>query len=249
MHYLTRAKEKLNPLMSVNTDKITTISFDADGTLWDFEGVMRYALRCTLDELRRRVPSIPDSLSIETLIAIRNQVAEERKGKATKHETIRLEAFKRTLESIENSNDDLAAHLNAVYLKHRFEDIQLFDDVLLTLNALQGHYRLGLLSNGNTYPERCGLVGRFQFVVFAQDYGVQKPDPRLFEIAIRQAGCTKRQLLHVGDSFQNDVMGAKRAGVRSVWLNRHRQNNDTGIQPDFEVLSLVELAAICEELM
>ena len=230
-------------------DKITTISFDADGTLWDFEAVMRHALGCTLEELRRLVPSTPDSVSIETLIAIRNQVAEEQKDKGLTHEAIRLEAFKRTLQFIENPDNNLATHLHALYLKHRFEDIQLFDDVLPTLNALQGRYIMGLLSNGNTYPERCGLGDYFQFVVFAQDYGIQKPDPRLFEIAIGHAGCTKRQLLHVGDSFQNDVIGAKQAGVKSVWLNREGGNNGTGKPPDFEVSSLMELIKILENFM
>ena len=148
-------------------DKITTVSFDADGTLWDFEGVMRHALGCALEELRRLVPSAPDSLSIETLIAIRDQVAEEQKDRGLTHEAIRLEAFKRTLQFIKSPDDDLAAHLNMLYLKHRFEDIQFFDDVLPALNALQGHYMMGVLSNGNTYPERCGLGDYFQFVVFA----------------------------------------------------------------------------------
>lgn len=230
-------------------DKITTISFDADGTLWDFEGVMRHALECALAELHRLVPSAPDSLSIETLIAIRNQVAEEHKGKGLTHEAIRLEAFKRTLQCINSPDDDLAVHLNTLYLKHRFEDILLFDDVLPTLEVLQGGYMMGLLSNGNTYPERCGLEGYFQFVVFAQDYGIQKPDPRLFEITIEHAGCTKRQLLHVGDSFQNDIIGAKRAGVRSVWLNRQCRNNETEEQPDFEILSLAELIEVLENFI
>ena len=230
-------------------NKITTISFDADGTLWDFEGVMRHALGCALDELRHLVPSAPDSLSIETLIAIRDQVAEAQKERGLTHEAIRLEAFKQTLQFINHPDDDLAVHLHTLYLKHRFEDILLFDDVLPTLNALQGCYMMGLLSNGNTYPERCGLGGYFQFVVFAQDYGLQKPDPRLFEIAIGRAGCTKRQLLHVGDSFQNDVIGAKRAGVKSVWLNRQREDNKTREQPDFEISSLRELTKILENLM
>ena len=229
--------------------EITTISFDADGTLWDFEGVMRHALGRALDELRRLVPAAPDSLSIETLIAIRNQVAEEHKGSGLTHEAIRLEAFKRTLQCINSPDDDLAIHLNTLYLKHRFEDILLFDDVLPTLEALQGHYMMGLLSNGNTYPERCGLEGYFQFVVFAQDYGIQKPDPRLFEIAIGYAGCTKRQLLHVGDSFQNDIIGAKQAGVRSVWLNRQREDTETKEQPDFEISSLGELGEVLEKFM
>ena len=227
--------------------KITTISFDADGTLWDFEGVMCHALGCALEELRRLVPSAPDSLSIETLIAIRNQVAAEQENKGLTHEAIRLEAFRQTLQLVDNPDDDLAVHLNALYLKHRFEDILLFDDVVPTLEALQRGYTMGLLSNGNTYPERCGLGGYFQFVVFAQDYGIQKPDPQLFEIAIERAGCTKRQLLHVGDSFQNDIIGAKQVGIKSVWLNRQGRNNEAEQQPDFEISSLRELTEILEK--
>ena len=228
---------------------ITTISFDADGTLWDFESVMRHALGCALEELRRLVPSAPDSLSIETLIAIRDQVAAEHKDRGLTHEAIRVEAFKRTLQFIRNPDDDLAAHLNTLYLKHRFEDIQFFDDVLPALNALRGDYTMGLLSNGNTYPERCGLEGYFQFVIFAQDYGIQKPDPRLFEIAIEHAGCTKHQLLHVGDSFRNDIVGAKQAGVKSIWLNRQGENKETGKQHDFEISSLRELTGLLENFI
>ncbi len=229
--------------------KITTISFDADGTLWDFEGVMRHALGCALEELRRLVPSAPDSFSIETLIAIRDQIAEEHKDRGMTHESIRLEAFKRTLQFLQSPDDALAVRLNRLYLKHRFEDIQLFDDVLPALNALRGDYVLGLLSNGNTYPERCGLEGYFQFVIFAQDYGIQKPDPRFFEIAIEHAGCTKHQLLHVGDSYQNDIVGAKQAGVRSVWLNRQSANNRTDKQHDLEISSLRGLTEILENFM
>ena len=230
-------------------DKITTISFDADGTLWDFDGVMRHALGCALDELRRLVPAVPDSLSVEMLIAIRNQVAEEQKDRGLTYEAIRLEAFKRTLQFIKSPDDDLAVHLHALYLKHRFEDILLFDDVLPTLETLRGGYTMGILSNGNTYPECCGLAGYFQFVVFAQDHGIQKPDPQLFEIAIERAGCAKRQLLHVGDSFRNDVIGAKQAGVRSVWLNRQCINNEAEQQPDFEISSLRELTEVLENVI
>ena len=230
-------------------DKITTISFDADGTLWDFERVMCHALGCALEELRRLVPAVPDFLSIDTLIAIRDQVAAEQENKELTHEAIRLEAFRQTLQFVDNPDDDLAVHLNTLYLKHRFEDILLFDDVLPTLEALRGHYMMGLLSNGNTYPERCGLGGYFQFVVFAQEYGIQKPDPRLFEIAIERAGCAKRQLLHVGDSVQNDVIGAKQAGIKSVWLNRQREDEEANEHPDLEISSLSKLTEVLENFM
>ena len=193
---------------------ITAISFDGDGTLWDFDKVMRHALECALTELRSHAGKSAGSLTIDTMISLRNQVAGELKGKITNLEQVRLAAFQRTLQHIGIFDDALARHLNAVYLKHRFEDIDLFPDVLPTLDALQGRYTLGLLSNGNSYPERCGLGGRLQFVVFSQDHGIEKPDPRLFEIAMERAGLTKHELLHVGDSLASDVGGARRAGVR-----------------------------------
>ena len=129
-------------------------------------------------------------------------------------------------------------------MSHRFEDIELFEDVLPTLGALGEKYRLGLLSNGNTYPDRCGLNGVFEFVVFAQDYGVEKPDPRFFRIALEKAGCTRHDLLHVGDSFENDLMGATNAGIRSIWLNRSGTPNAAGLPGDREISSLLELLKI-----
>jgi putative hydrolase of the HAD superfamily len=228
-------------------DKITTISFDADGTLFDFAQVTRHALNCALAELRRAVPARADSLTAETMMAIRNQVAEELRGEAATFEQIRLAAFQRTLQHIGVANDKLAARLYRVYMRHRFEDIELYDDVLPTLDALQGRYILGMLSNGNSYPERCGLGDRFQFTVFSQDHGVEKPDPRIFEIALAQAGCSRQEFLHVGDSLRDDVAGAKAAGVRSVWLNRAGRENNSGIQANVEIKSLKELVDICRQ--
>ncbi len=104
-----------------NPDGLTTISFDGDGTLWDFEKVMRHSLKYALKELCRAVPGPAGGLSIDAMIAIRDRVAEELKGKVTNLEKVRLFAFKRVLEHVGVQDDDLAAHLNAVYLRHRFE--------------------------------------------------------------------------------------------------------------------------------
>lgn len=228
--------------------RIAAVSFDADGTLWDFEKVMRHSLACALDELRRHRDIAPGSLTIEKMVEIRNRTAEELRGSVTNLEAIRLEAFRRTLEHVGQPDDALAERLNATYLRHRFEDVELYDDVLPTLDRLQCSYRLGILSNGNSYPERCGLGGRFAFVVFSQDHGFEKPDPRLFEIALRLIGCEPAELLHVGDSPRNDVLGARLAGARSVWLNRGRLDNASGVGPDFEISDLRELVGLCEQL-
>jgi 2-haloalkanoic acid dehalogenase type II len=223
---------------------IKAISFDADGTLWDFEKVMRHSLHHVLRELEKLDSDAADMLDVEKMIEIRNRVADKMKGKVTNLEDIRLEAFRQTLRDIGRPNDALASHLNQVYLKHRFEDIKLFNDVLPALRALRGKYTLGILSNGNSYPERCGLEGMFQFVVFSQDYGVEKPNPRLFQIAVEKAGCAKQHFLHVGDSLQDDVMGAINVGIKCVWLNRKRVKNNLDFKIDHEISSLLELLEI-----
>jgi len=222
--------------------QIKAISFDGDMTLWDFEKVMRNSLAHGLDELREHVPgSKCADVTVDRMIEIRDTVAEELKGKGVALEWIRLEAFRRTVAAIGSDNRELAAHLNSIYLKHRFEGIELYPDVLPMLDSIAGRYVLGLVSNGNSYPERCGLRGRFSFVIFAQNVGVEKPDPAIFQAACREACCSPEQLVHIGDSLATDVEGARRACAVSVWLNRDRIPNHTDIRPDHEIHSLIEL--------
>ena len=214
-------------------------------TLWDFQKVMRHSLKHTLAELQKQRPTPRTlKLTIDEMVAIREQFAEEAKGKIWNLEEIRLRAFERTLEYVGCPDKELAAYLNTIYRKHRFEDVALYPDVISTFNVLAPHFKLGLLSNGNTYPERCGLEGYFAFVVFSQDVQIEKPDRRIFEITAERAGCELAQMLHVGDSLENDVAGARNAGVHSVWLNREGIPNDTETQPDYEVASLTEIPTI-----
>ena len=222
--------------------QIKAISFDGDMTLWDFEKVMRNSLAHALDELRKHSPGgMCADLTVDRMIEIRNVVAEELKGKRAMLEAIRLEAFRRTIAAVGCDNRELAVHLNSVYLEHRFAEIELYPDVLPILDSIAGEYTLGLLSNGNSYPERCGLHGRFSFVILAQNVGVEKPDPAIFRAACREACCSPEQLMHIGDSLATDMEGARRAGAVSVWLNRDRIPNHTEIHPDYEIHSLIEL--------
>ena len=211
-------------------------------TLWNFEKVMRHSLGGALTELRARLPEGKCAdLTVDRMIEIRNAVAEERKGERIALESIRLEAFRRTIEMVGGNNHELAVHLNSVYLEHRFAEIELYPDVLPLLDAIAGRYVFGLVSNGNGYPERCGLHGRFSVVILAQNVGVEKPDPAIFQAACREACCSPEQLMHIGDSLATDVEGARRVGAVSVWLNRDRIPNHTEIHPDYEIHSLIEL--------
>jgi FMN hydrolase / 5-amino-6-(5-phospho-D-ribitylamino)uracil phosphatase len=230
------------------TVRIKAISFDGDMTLWDFVKVMRHSLSVTLAELRRRLPGPRTAdLSIDKMIEIRNAVAAEYRGKSVNLEEIRLHAFKRTIQYVGGTDDTLAGELNTLYVKHRFEDIELYPDVIPTLDALGRIYTIGLLSNGNGYPERCGLPDRFRFVVFSQDVGVEKPDAGIFQETCKRADCDLSELVHVGDSLESDVAGANGVGAVSVWLNRDGRPNESGRIPDFEIAILTQLMDIVKQ--
>lgn len=226
---------------------ITAVSFDADGTLWDFDRVMREALLVSMDKLRRIAPNAADRLSLDTLIAIRDAIDHD---PLLRHANVleqRYAAFQRALATVDIFDVAIAEQLNEVYQRHRFDAIRLFDDALPTLDRIRG-LELGLVSNGNSYPDRCGLPGRFGFVVMSQDHGVKKPDPGIFHIALDQARCHPSEMLHVGDSVVTDVAGAVASGIWAVWLNRGGQPNDTAIEPDFEIRSLSELPDVIHDL-
>lgn len=225
--------------------QIKAVSFDADMTLWDFEKVMRHALGITLARLRDRFPGPASAaMTVERMVEIRNAVTLELEGEVLDFEAIRLQAFAHTVAAVGGDDPDLPEELNTLYRKHRFGDIELYPDVIPVLDVLGTRYVLGMLSNGNTYPEECGLPNRFAVVLFPPDVGKSKPAPAMFLEACRRVGCRPDELLHVGDSLTSDVQGANGVGALSVWLNRGGKPNTTEIQPDYEIRSLTELLEI-----
>jgi FMN hydrolase / 5-amino-6-(5-phospho-D-ribitylamino)uracil phosphatase len=223
---------------------VAVIFFDGDQTLWDFQALMRRTLAATIKELRRQEPTVEGDLSVEAFVADREAAAEQLRGKVTGLECIRLAAFTRSLRRLGIPDARLAEHLNDFYLQRRFADVDLYDDVLPVLEALIRDHTVGLLSNGNSYPERVGLQRFFTATVFSQDHGVEKPDPRIYAIA--QAAIPGGEYIMVGDSIINDVVAAQRVGWRGVWLNRDRRDLPAGIRPDAIVADLYELPALID---
>ena len=213
--------------------------FDGDQTLWDFQTMMGRAMGHTIDELRRLRPDVTGDLSVEAFVTDREQVTEGLRGKVMNLEQVRLEAFRYSLRRLHLDDDQLAAHLNAIYLRRRFSEVDLFDDVLPVLEALRQHHHVGLLSNGNSYPHRLGLENLFQSAVLSQDHGIEKPDPRIFDIAAALLPGEPR--IMVGDSLVNDVAGAQAAGWAGVWLNREEALTPEGVVPDLVIRTLHDL--------
>ncbi len=200
---------------------IEIVTFDVDDTLWDFQGVMRGALCAVIEELSRFEPEAAVKLSVDRMIAIRDETHAHMWDRLTDLNAIREESIRRALSGVGVSDDHLGSQLTQVYIDYRNSAGSLFPDTRPALERLARSFRLGLLSNGNTSAAALGIRELISFEVYAEAHGgIEKPDRRIFDIAVEQAGCPANRILHVGDAWENDVMGAANAGLQAVWLSR-----------------------------
>ncbi|WLI75563.1 pyrimidine 5'-nucleotidase [Kosakonia sp. H02] len=115
------------------------------------------------------------------------------------------------------------------------------------LDSLKGKAKLGIITNGFTALqqirlERTGLRDYFDLLVISEEVGVAKPDAKIFDYALQQAGNPDRsRVLMVGDTAESDILGGINAGLSTCWLNAHGRTLPEGINPTWTVTSLNEL--------
>jgi putative hydrolase of the HAD superfamily len=105
------------------------------------------------------------------------------------------------------------------------ENWAIFPDVFEALAELRARgVRLAALSNAGSdlvaFLDSLGLYKWFDFAVVSAIEGVKKPDRRIFERALERAGVEPHEAIHVGDMFLEDVLGARRAGLRPLLMDR-----------------------------
>ncbi|HXX94944.1 MAG TPA: HAD family hydrolase [Planctomycetota bacterium] len=103
-------------------------------------------------------------------------------------------------------------------------------EVPRALDSLRGRFRFAVVSNANGTVRdklrRVGLAGYFEVILDSHEEGVEKPDPRIFRIALERLGARAEEALHVGDFYHIDVVGARAAGVRAVLLDPGGSHHD-----------------------
>ena len=122
-----------------------------------------------------------------------------------------------------------------------------FDDVVPALQDLRSRgLAVGLISNidrdGSELVDSLGLGDHLDFAVTSSEAGADKPDPRIFQVALAKAGAGPQEAMHVGDQPASDVQGALSAGIAPVLLDRDGVHKDFDKCPRIE--SLLELPAL-----
>jgi len=144
---------------------------------------------------------------------------------------------------------ELASRLGEAYAGTREGGARLFPDAMAVLEQLRSRgVRLALVTNGASdlqrgEIERFGLESYFDHIQVEGEFGLGKPDERVFRHALTQLGAGAAEAWMVGDDLERDVAGAQRAGLFAVWLDwRGSGLSGTGpVRPDRIVRSLSEL--------
>lgn len=132
--------------------------------------------------------------------------------------------------------DELAGVWFDDYFTHYVASWMLHDDALNCLDALSTAIpgvRFGIITNGDKAfqsrkIEQIGLTDRIEHVIYSGEVGIVKPEAGIFEHACARFSVPAADAAYVGDRLVTDALGAARAGLTGVWLNR------AGLVPDPE---------------
>jgi FMN hydrolase / 5-amino-6-(5-phospho-D-ribitylamino)uracil phosphatase len=199
--------------------RIRAITLDLDDTLWPIWPTIERAEKVLHNWLVQHAPMTAALFSSPSALReIREYMAVSRPDlkhdmSALRRESIRLALYRA-------GEDPLLAETAFEAFFAERQRVDLFDDALPALEFLAARYPLVGLSNGNADLQRIGLGRFFRASINARDFGVGKPDPRIFHAAAGAVDVQPQDILHVGDDATLDALGALNAGMQAAWLNR-----------------------------
>lgn len=229
-----------------STTRYTTLFLDLDNTVYDFSASSREAYREVYQamEYGRFFPSFDAYLALyephnAELWMLYNA------GRITKDELNTL----RYLYPLQQAGVPDAEAIAAEFFRRAMRVLPtkgiLRPHALEALDYLRPRYRLYILSNGfvelqTRKMQSAGIYGHFDGIVLSEDIGINKPDRRLFDHALRVADATIQEVLMIGDDFAVDIEGAHAAGWDQMFYN-YRGLTPLPFTPTYEIRSLEEV--------
>lgn len=215
---------------------IKLITFDLDNTLWNADPVLINAEKVLYQWLQVNCPELASCYSAETLRDYKAAIAIDSPALMHRVSALRLEVLKRALLDV--GYGDIAAEQQAKQAFDVFhaarQQVTLFDGADGLLDSLSQQYQLAALTNGNADVSVIGLDRYFNFALSADGIGKQKPHPEMFLAALEQSGVDANEAIHIGDHPEQDVIGAHRAGLHTIWVNFEATPWGGGFAPNYE---------------
>ena len=143
----------------------------------------------------------------------------------------------------------LAEQMSEDFLNLTTAHFSLLEGAEELVRYLAAKYPLTVVTNGFVEVQyekfdKSGLRDCFAHIVLSEEVGCQKPNPRIFEEALRMNGLQAEDVVMIGDSWNSDIQGAINAGIDQIWIRKSKDPLPEGQSATYLVQSLSEVMEI-----
>lgn len=229
--------------------QVSALSFDLDDTLWRFGPSVVRAEATLRAWLLEHAPNTARVLPTQQALSVlREEYERLYPDLASDYRAMRIGSIRLALERA-NEDASLTDRAYDVFYAAR-NRVEFYEDALPALAWLSARFPLIAVTNGNADLRLTGGGEFFRTTLSARVFGFAKPEPEIFHAAADALGVRPAELLHVGDDFHLDIVGALNAGLQAAWVVREPRAGGEPAPPQAATphLTLRDLAMLCRAL-
>lgn len=202
---------------------------DLDNTLYDYKAPHKIAIKRVLSDFEDEF-GLDRGRVEESFEAARKRTHEALLNTAASHN--RLLYFQKMLELNDINSLDHAMKYYDIYWDTFLESMKLFEDASLFLENIRaagcGVCILTDLTAHIQYRkiEKLDLSGFVDFIVTSEEAGIEKPHPKMFNLALTKLNCNKNQAIMIGDNWEKDILGACAVDLKAIWINHDKESRE-----------------------
>ena len=226
--------------------RYTTLFFDLDHTLWDFERNSVATLQCLHDEMKLAALGIRNFDDFnEVYHEINDRLWDRFRKGFLSREDLRWKRMMQTLVHFRVHNENLARQMSERYLEILPTQTHIFPHCIELLEYCQAkNYALHLITNGFEVTQHqklrnASLDSYFDRMITSEQAMSMKPEKEIFEYALRETGASVDESLMIGDALDVDVLGAQQVGMDQVYFNPKKISHVGN--PTYEIESLHQM--------
>ncbi len=203
----------------MNKGILKALYFDLDHTLWDFETNSALAFKSLFQEYDIRLDL---DQFLEVYIPNNNLYWKRYRTGEIDKETLRFERLKTVFDALNyQASAAFIDEVSDAYIQTLPEYNVLFPAAIEMLTALKPHYALHVITNGfqdvqHFKMKNSGLLPFFDTITDSSSVGVKKPDPQIFNHALKVGQVSPTEALMIGDNLEADIEGALAVGMHAV---------------------------------
>ena len=148
-----------------------------------------------------------------------------------------------------------AEEYHECFLEHMANFSEVMDGTHSILQRLlDDGYNLGMITNGKTIGQNrkidaLNIRKYFSHIIISEEVGIKKPEKEIFKMILDKYSIEPQQSVYIGDSPQNDILGASSAGMHAIWMSYRKNTWDNQIVVDkyYEIKTLKSILPIIRE--